>query len=60
MTLREHRIAKGLTVKFVANYLGLAPATLTLKERNNKFSLAQIKLLTQLYHIEVNDISGLE
>lgn len=56
MTLRDWRKQKGYTTDFVAKHLGIARETLTRKERNNEFSVFQIKLLCELFEINANQI----
>lgn len=56
--IREKRIEKGLTTKYVAEYLGIKRETLTRKERENSFTLHQLRLLKELYGVaDVKEIA---
>ena len=56
MKLREIRKTKGLTSEYVANRLGIKPRTLNKKERENSFSVLQLKELCNLYDVRIEEI----
>lgn len=55
-TVREWRKEKGLSTDYVADKLGIKRETLTRKERNDDFTLFQLKLLCELFKIELEQI----
>ena len=56
MKIRDWRKVKGYSTKYVAEHLGIKTATLNRKERNDEFSTFQLKLLCELFGINVNQI----
>lgn len=56
MTLKEIRISKGYTTKYVAEKLGVTARTLNKKERDNKFTTLQLEKLCELYKVRLGQI----
>lgn len=57
MTLKEIRILKGYTTKYVAEQLGITPRSLNRKERENKFTTLQVEILCELYKVNINEVN---
>lgn len=56
MKLREIRKMKGLTSEYVANQLGIKTRTLNKKERENSFTVLQLKELCKLFDVKIEEI----
>lgn len=56
MTLKDIRIQKGYTTKYVAEQLGITPRSLNKKERENKFTVLQVETLCELYQVKIDEV----